>query len=101
MPQAFDRQTTNHPTTMKPLYYFSRNYVEFGPFVAEEVLDFAKRGILLDSDYVRCLENHHWETVAEWVVHHGGAKAAKPAKTKTTAPRKKAAASTKSSKKAA
>jgi hypothetical protein len=86
---------------MKPLYYFSRNFVEFGPFTAEEIANFAKREILVETDYVRNVETHHWHTVAQWLPTHGIGTPAKPAKAKTTAPKKKAAASTKASKKAA
>lgn len=83
----------------QPLYYFSRNYVEFGTFTAPEILDFYKRGILKDQDYVRSVETETWETMGQWVTT-GIGKEAKPAK-KAAAPRKKAAAATKASKKAA
>jgi len=88
---------------MKETYYFSRNYVEFGAFTAEEIADFKKRGILWESDYVRSLETETWETVSEWATKNGnssGNGATKPAKTKAPATRKKAA-TTKASKKAA
>jgi hypothetical protein len=82
---------------MKQLYYFSRSYVEFGTFTAEEIADFKKRGILTDHDYVRCAESEMWETIGHWLVKPADGK---PAKTKATGTRKKAAA-TKTSKKAA
>jgi hypothetical protein len=87
---------------MKPSYYFSRNYVEFGPFTAEEIADFAKREILIETDYVRNLKSHHWDTVAQWLPAHS-AEAPAPAKAakKPAAPKKKAAASPKAPKKAA
>ena len=82
---------------MKQLYYFSRSYVEFGTFTAEEIADFKKRGILTDHDYVRSVETEEWETIGQWLAKSADGK---PAKTKTTGTRKKAA-STKASKKAA
>jgi hypothetical protein len=94
-------QTPNHHplTPMKELYYFSRSYVEFGTFTAEEIADFRKRGILTDHDYVRSAASHDWEAVGHWLSKNGS-NGAKPATTKPKAPRKKAA-STKASKKAA
>ncbi len=82
---------------MKQLYYFSRNYVEFGTFTAEEIADFKKRGILTDHDYVRVAESEMWETIGHWLAKSTDSK---PTKTKATGTRKKAA-STKASKKAA
>jgi len=82
---------------MKSLVTLSRAFVEFGPFTKAEVLDFSKRGLLLDSDYLRDEGSETWLPSAEWV------SASKPAPklkiVKAAAP--KAAPATKKAKKAA
>jgi len=82
---------------MKSLVTLSRAFVEFGPFTKAEVLDFSKRGLLLDSDYLRDEGSEAWMPAAEWV------SASKPAPklkiVKAAAP--KAAPAAKKTKKAA
>jgi hypothetical protein len=38
---------------MSTQVYLSRNFTEFGAFTVEEILDFKKRGIVLDGDFIR------------------------------------------------
>jgi hypothetical protein len=45
---------------MKDLVYLSRAYVEFGPFSKKEILDFHKRGILSETDYLRDDGSSSW-----------------------------------------
>ena len=82
---------------MKSLVTLSRAFVEFGPFTKAEVLDFSKRGLLQDSDYLRDEGSDAWLPSAEWVT------AAQPAPklkvVKAAAP--KAAPAAKKAKKAA
>jgi hypothetical protein len=52
---------------MKQLIYISRAFVEFGPFAAKEILDFEKRGLLRDSDYVRPEGENDWAHVQTWI----------------------------------
>jgi len=47
--------------------HISRNYVEFGTFKLEEVLDFKKRGIIKDSDYLRTESTHAWTPAGLWL----------------------------------
>ena len=61
---------------MSQLIYLSRNFVEFGPFKPEEIVDFKKRDILLESDYVRTEPGHHWYPIEEWLA--SSTPAAKP-----------------------
>ncbi|MFN7563907.1 MAG: hypothetical protein ACK5TH_19185 [Prosthecobacter sp.] len=82
---------------MKSLVTLSRAFVEFGPFTKAEVLDFSKRGLLQDSDYLRDEGSDAWTPSAEWLT------ASKPAPklkvVKAAAP--KAAPAAKKTKKAA
>lgn len=82
---------------MKSLVTLSRAFVEFGPFTKAEVLDFSKRGLLQDTDYLRDEGSDAWLHYAEWV------SASKPAPklkvVKAAAP--KAAPAAKKTKKAA
>jgi hypothetical protein len=82
---------------MKSLVTLSRSFVEFGHFTNEEILDFNKRGLLQDTDYLRDEGGDAWLHYAEWV------NASKPAPklkvVKAAAP--KAAPATKKAKKAA
>lgn len=52
---------------MKDLVYLSRSFVEFGPFTTKEVLDFQKRGLLADSDYLRGEGSDTWLHYQEWL----------------------------------
>lgn len=82
---------------MKSLVTLSRAFVEFGPFTKAEVLDFSKRGLLQDTDYLREDGSDAWLHSADWVA------ASKPAPklkvVKAAAP--KAAPAAKKTKKAA
>ena len=82
---------------MKSLVTLSRAFVEFGPFTKAEVLDFSKRGLLQDSDYLRDEGSDTWLPSAEWVT--ASQPAPKLKVVKATAP--KTAATTKKAKKAA
>lgn len=88
---------------MKHLYYISRNFVEFGPFALAEITNFKTRGVLNDHDYVRADKDHHWKPLAAWIKENTkAAPAEKPAaNAKSAAPRKRAASTAKTSKKAA
>lgn len=52
---------------MKDLVYLSRSFVEFGPFTKAEILDFQKRGLLTDSDYLRDQGSDTWLHYQEWL----------------------------------
>jgi hypothetical protein len=52
---------------MKDLVYLSRAFVEFGPFAKKEILDFQKRGILTESDYLRDEGSESWVHYQEWL----------------------------------
>lgn len=52
---------------MKDLVYLSRAFVEFGPFTRKEILDFHKRGLLADTDYLRDEGSEVWVARAEWL----------------------------------
>jgi hypothetical protein len=81
----------------KPVY-ISRNFVEFGPFKAEELVDFHSRGILGELDHVREDGHDDWLFIGEWIAKAGkgtASAAAAPAAKKAAAkkaPAKKAAA---------
>ena len=52
---------------MKTLVTLSRSFVEFGPFTKAEILDFSKRGLLQDTDYLRDEGASDWLHYAEWL----------------------------------
>lgn len=52
---------------MKDLVYLSRSFVEFGPFAKKEILDFQKRGLLTDTDYLRDEGSEKWLHYQEWL----------------------------------
>lgn len=52
---------------MKDLVYLSRSFVEFGPFTKTEILDFQKRGLLTDTDYLRDQGTDNWLHYQEWL----------------------------------
>ncbi len=86
---------------MKDLVYLSRSFVEFGPFAKKEILDFQKRGLLSETDYLRDEGSETWLHYQEWltIVPMPAPKLVKrPAATKPAA---KAAPAAKKSKKAA
>lgn len=86
---------------MKDLVYLSRAFVEFGPFSKTEILDFQKRGLLQDSDYLRDEGTDAWLPSPEWLsiipmpapklVKRPAAKTAKATKAAPAAKKKKAA----------
>ena len=69
----------------KPIF-ISRNFVEFGPFLASEVLDFHGRGILGELDHVREDGQDEWLFITEWVANGKPAKAAAKPKAEAPAP---------------
>lgn len=77
--------------------FLSRNYVEFGPFEAAEILDFHRRGIAADGDHLHVIGTDAWITMGDWLAAQlvktpARSKATKPAaKQPARAPRKKAA----------
>lgn len=81
---------------MKSLVTLSRAFVEFGPFTKTEILDFNKRGLLQDTDYLRDDGSDTWLHYAEWVTASQPApklkivKAATPKAPKAPAAAKKA-----------
>ncbi len=85
---------------MNDLVYISRNFTEFGGFAPAEIVDFQKRGILCESDFVRVHGSGAWVPLTDWITtavsDAPAPKAAKPkapAKKKTAkSPAKKAAA---------
>jgi len=52
---------------MKDLVYLSRAFVEFGPFSKKEILDFQKRGLLTETDYLRDEGSETWLHCQEWL----------------------------------
>lgn len=79
---------------MKTLVTLSRAFVEFGPFTKAEILDFSKRGLLQDSDYLRDEGSDAWLPSAEYVA------AAQPAPKLKVVKTPKAAAKAEAPKKA-
>jgi LysM repeat protein len=67
---------------MNDLVYISRNFTEFGGFAPAEIVDFQKRGILCESDFVRMHGSEAWQPLTEWltsaVSETPAPKAAKP-----------------------
>jgi len=85
---------------MKDLVYLSRAFVEFGPFAKKEILDFQKRGILTETDYLRDEGSDSWVHYQEWltVVPMPAPKLVKKPVEKAKAPAAKAPAAKKSKK---
>ena len=52
---------------MKDLVYLSRAFVEFGPCAKKEILDFQKRGILTETDFLRDEGSDSWVHYQEWL----------------------------------
>lgn len=68
---------------MSNLIYISRNFTEFGGFTPAEIVDFNKRGIISDSDYLRVGDGDAWFTAGEWLAQAGTVVSeAKPVKAK-------------------
>ncbi|WP_206026429.1 hypothetical protein [Roseimicrobium sp. ORNL1] len=90
---------------MNDLVYISRNFTEFGGFAPAEIVDFQKRGILCESDFVRVHGSEAWIPLTDWLTSAVATdtpapKAAKP-KAKAPAKKKAAKSSTKKEKAAA
>jgi hypothetical protein len=81
-----------------PTIHISRSFVEFGPFLPEEIVQFEKRGLLRDIDHIRVEGEDSWCPVAEWLASIAvkapkTAVVSKPAaKPKTSSPSKAATA---------
>lgn len=86
----------------KPVY-ISRNFVEFGPFKAEELVDFHNRGILGELDHVREEGHDDWLFIGEWIAKKssGSPKPSVPAEAVPAAKKVAAAAKKAPAKKAA
>lgn len=70
--------------------FLSRNFVEFGPFTAEEVTGFAARGLFMAGDYLCGGAAAEWLPYQDWLtVQNAPPAPAAPAKAPA---RKKAAA---------
>ena len=52
---------------MKKHIYLSRSFVEFGPFLIEELLVLHQRGALTEADHVRQEGHHQWTALVEWL----------------------------------
>ena len=50
-----------------PNIHISRAFVEFGPFLAEEIIQFQQRGLLREIDHLRIEGEDAWFPVAEWL----------------------------------
>ena len=87
---------------MNDLVYISRNFTEFGGFAPAEIVDFQKRGILCESDFVRAHGSETWQPLTDWLT---SAVTETPPANKATKPkapaRKKTAKSTAKKEKAA
>lgn len=62
---------------MSDLIYISRNFTELGGFRSSEVIDFHKRNILTENDFVRLDGGDAWIPLHAWV---SGAQDAAPIK---------------------
>lgn len=71
---------------MTATIYISRAFVEFGPFLPEEIIAFEKRGLLREIDHIRHHGKDDWIPLAAWLASTSSPVVA-PAK---TAPTKKA-----------
>lgn len=52
---------------MTKTFILSRNFVEFGPFAAREIVDFHSRGIVGDRDYLKPVDSDSWLALPEWI----------------------------------
>ena len=62
---------------MSDLIYISRNFTELGGFESREIIDFHKRSILSESDFVRVSGSDQWIPLHDWI---SGARNASPVK---------------------
>ena len=76
---------------MSEMIYVSRNYTEFGTFKPEEIADFKKRGIIIDSDYLRIENTDGWILAGDWTLEVPAAAPKKKAASKKKTSAKKAA----------
>lgn len=76
---------------MNDLVYISRNFTEFGGFAPAEIVDFQKRGILCESDFVRVHGSEAWQPLTDWLTSAVATDTPAPAPkaTKPKAPAKK------------
>lgn len=72
-----------------PNVHISRSFVEFGPFLAEEIIQFDQRGLLREIDHIRLDGEDVWHPVAAWLA----SVSVKPQKTASTAKPKAPSAS--------
>ncbi|WP_038167574.1 hypothetical protein [Verrucomicrobium sp. BvORR106] len=63
---------------MSELIYISRNFTELGGFKSDEIIDFHKRSILTEKDFVRVGGEETWLPLHDWI---SGARDASPIKT--------------------
>lgn len=63
---------------MPDLIFISRNFTELGGFSPSEIIDFQKRNILTENDFVRPEGQDQWIPLDAWVA---GARDASPVKT--------------------
>lgn len=76
---------------MKKHIYLSRSFVEFGPFLVEELLVLHERGALTEMDHVRHEGHHNWTALVDWLKE---VKATRPAAESPSPVKKKAAKKT-------
>ena len=69
--------------------FMSRNFVEFGPFTPDEMSAFARRGLLLETDYVKESGGHVWKPYMEWFASLNEPKPVKAPAKKTAAKKTK------------
>lgn len=62
---------------MSDLIYIIRNFTELGGFESREIIDFHKRRILSESDFVRVSGSDQWLPLHDWI---SGARNASPVK---------------------
>lgn len=74
--------------SMSDLIYISRNFTELGGFRSSEVIDFHKRNILTENDFVRMDGGDAWIPLHAWV---SGAQDAVPIKAASSGGREVAA----------
>jgi Bacterial regulatory helix-turn-helix protein, lysR family len=82
------RDTNLIPPPMNNHYFISRNYVEFGPLLGKEILDFKRRKIFTEQDYIRSESGQNWETITQWISQGSPAKTSVKKKASSTAKRK-------------
>ena len=70
---------------MSTLIYISRSFVEFGGFTASEILDFEKRGVIGEHDFVSVHDTKHWVPLKEWIKNESKAASPKGAEAKVVA----------------